>query len=724
MTEQDVPTKKTALQLFSIGFLTLYLELALIRYLSGNIWNLGYFPNLVLLAAFMGMGIGFVFYHFFSEERGRVLFLTAPMVLFFLLAFIYAYGPTLPGFDRLSGEIGGEIYFTQTVHRSSTWSYFSFFVWFCSIVICFALISQRTARLFQLFSPLKAYTLDITGSCCGILCFMMLSWTEAPAWVWLCLLIPMFFFVQSRWTLKGNVFLGGALLLVVFVGYLQDTEPPTKFAQEASFRVHWSPYQKLELIQQKKKNKNIWIFANGIAHQVMLPVHRLAKSKLYQTPYENLAQNKNRKPPKSVLIIGAGSGNDVAVALAKGAEKVVALEIDPILARLGKEFHPAKPYSNPKVRLVVGDARTFLNNTKEKYDLIIFALTDSLVKVSAMAQLRLENFVYTVDSVKKAFKRLSPDGELVLYNAYRRLWIMQKLYWTLVEAVGREPRAYHCETQSCFLHVGLKDPIKKDSKTPIHLSAAPGTSTVTLENISRKDLRTILPSDDWPFLYLFQRGIPTIYIFALLTLILLVTALLLLHSRLNTSAQELKTKGLLPIKLAFLVMGTAFLLLETKSIIQFSLLFGTTWYNTSLVFLAILTLVLLANWIASLLPKSSLLVAYILLIIFCLVPLAYPLSNLLEFDNKWLRFLLASLLTFSPIFFANLIFSLTFRDQKVAAHLFGWNLLGATLGGIIEYSSMLFGYSVLAVIVALCYTSVFLLIYFGQKGQETSGAAA
>lgn len=37
------------LKLFFMGYLTLFVELALIRYLAGNVWNMGYFPNLVLL---------------------------------------------------------------------------------------------------------------------------------------------------------------------------------------------------------------------------------------------------------------------------------------------------------------------------------------------------------------------------------------------------------------------------------------------------------------------------------------------------------------------------------------------------------------------------------------------------------------------------------------------------------------------------------------------------
>ena len=150
------------------------------------------------------------------------------------------------------------------------------------------------------------------------------------------------------------------------------------------------------------------------------------------------------------------------------------------------------------------------------------------------------------------------------------------------------------------------------------------------------------------------------------------------------------------------------------------LLFGTTWTNNSLVFLAALLLVLAANAIAArITDPRALPLAFVLLLVSCLATLVYPLGNLLGVASPALRFVLASLLTFSPIFFANLIFSLTFRDQPVAEHLFGWNLIGTTLGGVVEYTSMWAGYNALAVVVALCYSGVFALIFLARRAASS-----
>ena len=94
-------------------------------------------------------------------------------------------------------------------------------------------------------------------------------------------------------------------------------------------------------------------------------------------------------------------------------EQIVdAVEIDPVIAGLGKKYHPAQAYKDPRVNLVVDDARAFMTNTRRKYDLIVFALTDSLVKVSPMAQLRLENYIFTEQAVQTAYNLLKKDGNL------------------------------------------------------------------------------------------------------------------------------------------------------------------------------------------------------------------------------------------------------------------------------------------------------------------------
>ena len=83
-------------------------------------------------------------------------------------------------------------------------------------------------------------------------------------------------------------------------------------------------------------------------------------------PYYNLPYRFVR--PERVLVVGAGSGNDVASALRHGAQHVDAVEIDPLIIRLGRQLHPETPYSSERVRVINNDARAFFKQSAEKYD--------------------------------------------------------------------------------------------------------------------------------------------------------------------------------------------------------------------------------------------------------------------------------------------------------------------------------------------------------------------
>ncbi len=667
-------------QLFWLSFLTLFLELALIRFLSGVVWNLGYFPNLVLIAVFLGMGIGFVIHPRFSTEQSRIIFYYSEALLALLILIVLAFRPAIPGFAMSSGEVGGQFYFTATSGQALYWQSLAlFFLWFISIVVLFVLISQKTAKVFATFSPLTAYTLDIAGSCLGVLVFIGISFLQIPAWTWFCVAILCYAYLEREKSLVRNsmhLIMGAVVLLVFF----NDTKWGSNFAN--STLVRWSPYQRVELIDQTL------IMVNGIGHQEM-------KDPLFPFYFAAFDERKRMglPPYQSVLVLGAGGGNDVAAALQRGSQRVDAVEIDPVIADLGYRYHPLHPYSDPRVTVTVDDGRAFMTRATPGYDLIIFALTDSLVKVSPASQLRLENYLFTKEAVARAHALLAPGGDLLFYNSYRRPWIQEKIAGLLQSVTGTTPRTLY-----------------NDGDFAVIVSGLPGQGETSL-NTSLP-----LPSDDWPFLYMQKRTIPMLFVIGMLGVVALVVAVLFL---LELFARKGTAKAGLSHRFAFLSMGAAFLLLESKSVIQFSLLFGTTWLNYSLVFLAVLLLVLAANWTAMLFPRRNSVLLWslaILLLVSCAVPLIFAPARLLVLEHAFWRFLAASALLLLPIFFANLLFSIAFREQRVAEHVFGWNLIGATLGGIIEYFSVVTGYSALSWVVLALYGITIVLLTYGWRG--------
>ena len=153
-------------------------------------------------------------------------------------------------------------------------------------------------------------------------------------------------------------------------------------------------------------------------------------------------------------------------------------------------------------------------------------------------------------------------------------------------------------------------------------------------------------------------------------------------------------------------MGVAFLLLETKSVVQFALLFGTTWLVNSLVFAGILLSVLLAVALSMKVRIRAPQRLYVVLIAFIALSFVVPSSALLGLPVAP-RFLAAILLAFSPIFVANLVFAERFARVENATTAFGANLLGAMVGGTLEYLSLLTGYRVLLLVVAVIYGLAF-----------------
>ena len=677
---------KNQFRLFGLGFIILFLELSLIRYLAGNIWNLGYFPNLVLISTFLGMGIGFTFHHNFSKSTANYFVMFSAIALFILITIVSFNQLVVPGFVETQSDYSTILFFTQTIVSTPyLFDLAIFCLCFFLVVLINFFITVKMAKLFAEFKPLHAYTLDIAGSCVGIALFSLMSFLQAPAFYWFIILAMVFVLLALSESKKSWIYFLVIFALVVAVVQSNDHRfGNQKFTNKQLITI-WSPYQK---VQYNKKIQKI--YANNIPHQMTLSKKVILNS-FYSTPYM-MRKKLDLGRVNSALIIGSGTGNDVFSAIAHHVNYIDAVEIDPVITHIGETYNKLKPYQNPNVHLHITDGREFLTHTKKQYSLIIFALTDSVVRASSMSQLRLENYLFTTQSLQRAYSLLTPDGQIVLYNYYRQPWIAEKIERMLFKVTGHYPKVLKLSNQFYVISIGKK--------------ASTYQSTPSLTNFKTK-----IASDNWPFLYMKSPSIPSVYLMPMLLVILLVIGLLYLHQR---STKHKRQENIF-IKIAFLTMGMAFLLLESKGVIQFSLLFGNTWFNNSLVFFAVLVLILIANWLAYLLPSKLTSLAYALLVIVSISVGFMSVEHLLMLQSVFARFISASLIIFSPIFFANLVFGLSFKNRILAEHVFGWNLLGAVFGGILEYCSMLFGYQALSLLAAFLYIASFICFYFGVK---------
>ena len=633
----------------------LFTELALIRGTVAAVVYLSFFTNLVLLASFLGIGLGFLRAH---GDRDHLAW--APALLVGLLAFLLLFPVTIgPAVDRVPRLFG-------LGHVRALPEWISVPVIFLGVVAVMAAIAERVGRLFSAFAPLEAYRLDVLGSIAGIVSFSVLSFLGAGPLVWIVVIVAALG-ALLRNELTRSVSIGLAVLIAL--GVLTWLVP----------RDVWSPYQ--HVTYTATADGRVAIRVNNRPHQSVAPLDGLLVDQpFYGYPYTHLLL-----APRDVLIVGAGSGNDVALALARGAGHVDAVEIDPVLQRLGSDLHPDHPYQDPRVTVHIDDGRAFLERTDHRYDLILFALPDSLTLVSGQGGLRLESYLFTLDSMRSVRDHLSPGGAFSMYNYYRSD-VFERYATTLTWAFGHPPCIDRGEPGA----LTRSQSVLTIGRTENDISCR----TPWVEGAVAREPAT----DDHPFPYLRGRTIPATYVLAL-TLIL-IASLALVRISSGRPFREMRPY----VDLFF--MGAAFLLLETKNVVQFALLFGTTWFVNSLVFAGILLAVLAAVEVArrSRLPDRRLL--YALLGASLLV--AYTVSPGALLDLAVVpRFMAAVAIAFAPVFLANLIFSQRFRDVGASTVAFGANLLGAMVGGVLEYGALVVGYRNLLVLVALLYALAF-----------------
>src|SRR5215475_11717302 len=152
------------------SFLMLFTELALIRWITANNVYVTEATNFVLLASFLGIGIGFL-----NARSGRDYLRWTPIALLALVGFVLAFPVVLQV---------GPTPFRGVGHIAALPKPLSFIGVFLLTVGVMAGLGQAVARIFVGFRPLSAYRLDILGSIAGIAVFTALSFLQQPPFVW------------------------------------------------------------------------------------------------------------------------------------------------------------------------------------------------------------------------------------------------------------------------------------------------------------------------------------------------------------------------------------------------------------------------------------------------------------------------------------------------------------------------------------------------------------
>jgi SAM-dependent methyltransferase len=647
-----------------VSFIVLALELALIRLVPAQVKAVSYFTNLILMASFFGLGLGCIL-----RFRPRLQWLLPGGLLLIL-------GLTLLGRGIVDYSSGQEIHFW--LRRTAAPGQARLFpilavalAAFGAATAPFVALGQRLAREMDRAPRLVAYGWDIAGSLLGTLTFAGAAALSLPPWLWFVVLLPVWALVfVEGWARRALFALSG--LAFVATGH-------SPLASE------WSPYYFIQHRLGPGPN-GVEVYVNSSFHQQLVNFTASGTPELQQLlrekwgrPYALYRQIHSGRSPRRVLVLGAGTGNDVVIALEQGAEAVTAVEIDPRILALGRELNASRPYQDPRVRTVVDDARHFLRTSRDPFDLIVFGTLDSQALLSGYANLRLENYVYTRESLQDARRLLAEEGVAVVFYSVWKPWLSARLYTTFRAVFGDESTMHIDEDHTLFnTHlVGTKGVPR--------FRAAP-------ELIARYG-QGLVSTDDWPFIYLERRTIAPVYRQLVGCIAACVLLILFIFMKANPDNA---------FKLHFLLLGLGFTLIESSAVVRLALLFGATWVVNAVVFASVLLMIFCANLMVLKGRCPSLRTSWLALLLGLVVNYALPVSDLIVLPGP-ARVAAVALLIGWPVACASFCFSQLFAREGATGYALGINLVGAMAGGLVEYASMLVGMRAIWLIAVLLY---------------------
>ena len=401
-----------------VSFVILFAELLLIRLIGTEIRIFAYLSNLTLLAIFVGSGLGMLTRRRFSLRVSAALLL--------LLTLMVKAGWLRGITDMLSPLNQNTIWFQQGggsfggVVLGLLLTTFLFFL----VLFIFVPLGQSLGGLFENSRQIVfAYSLNVVFSILGMWAFYGMSVLAISLYIGVVAVGAAFIVLAENRTHK--IFAALALVLTAAVSL------GARDLSGGALKTVWSPYQKLSLYQYPPgdtTHSGYLLNVNGVTYMGLYDFSDARRARIegqvkeltvpagydvrfadqYRLPYQLKAGVRD------ALIVGAGGGNDVAAAVRARVPSIDAVEIDPEIVAVGRQYHPEKPYASPAVNVIIDDGRSFFRKTNKKYDLVIMGLADSHTLSSSYTNIRLDHYLYTAESFAEIKKILKPDGILYL----------------------------------------------------------------------------------------------------------------------------------------------------------------------------------------------------------------------------------------------------------------------------------------------------------------------
>lgn len=653
--------------------LSLFLQLVMIRWQVSTFPVLAFYKNFGLFACFAGLGLGYAL-----AARDRIPLIAAVPIVAWQVVFFLGLKFGL-GEGRMASAMASPVREQLNMGVELVRVWFQYIVIYYTLGIVFALtvfvfvpIGQLCGRLMSRTANLRAYGLNLAGSLAGVVLMHALSYLWTPPLVWFGLAFAALIAFQA--------YHRAALLFTACTALLTLTALAWPVAPVKT-QIVYSPYQIIE--REYTPDGLTTIRTSG---HFLQRVHNLTPAGIAMNPDEREGRmaayyelpHRIAGPRERLVVVGAGTGNDVAAALRMGVGEVTAVEIDPAIVAIGEVAHPEKPYSNANVRTVVNDARSFFRHDDEQYDMIAYGMLDSHSALSNAASVRLDSFVYTVEGFHEARARLTDDGFLSLsFNVLspelgKKIFEMMKIAFD-----GRAPVCLKSQYgQTYYFLQSQQGEVQLD---PAVLAAAQFEDITP--TMAGGDIVTDVSTDDWPFFYMPKR----VYPFSYLGVISLVVVVTLGFVAILSPGRPERGHGV------FFFLGAGFMLVETKGITELGLQFGNTWQVIGIIIAGILLMALASNAFVQKFGISRAAIPFVFLIAALIA--GYLVARAGGMPSTTTGRLGAVLLLTCPVFFSGLVFSALLRTTANLPGAMAANLLGAMAGGMLENNALRFGYS-------------------------------
>ena len=469
-------------------------------------------------------------------------------------------------------------------------------------------------RAFSLYSESsnKIYFFDLVGAGVGaiisIVLFQLLGFINSISFVFILSLISVILFsIPFRKKKAIGVSLGFIVLLLStffptvkqFIaknhrGYLTSTQTLIGRLREENkganiIYTDWNGFARTDVIQIEDNDIRRIVTTNGASNAAMVRYdgkQDLAELKR-EIDYAPYLISKDAE----VAIIGAGGGRDVLQALLAKAKKIDAIEINGSTVKAVKAMGDFNGdiYNDPRVNVIVGDGRSVITQNNKKYDIIFLSMVMTGA-AQANGYALAENYIYTEEALDQYYKHLKPNGKLVFVGHDEEDMI--KLSNTAIQVLQKNSIAMNLVQDYILLggntgnHETIHTPIimvknapysveevdelkkffkdnqynlfhipRENNKTYINLISK---GLLELEEVLQNSKVNISPAtDEKPFFYNYQKGIPYVFILIILSTF----TILMLYFRVPVRKQGVEKQSLY-----FSMLGMAYMMVEVAFI--------------------------------------------------------------------------------------------------------------------------------------------------------------